>query len=124
MWISDDFLDDSVTLFGGCRRESITKDILFRVFDFVFQIASLFVAKCFAIGNQKLQIASVGTVHIGVVDFIDDAVAEGEPDAATGMISRADAFFGAPRPSWFVARRAKGGALVVNVHTGMIRAGY
>lgn len=121
MGIRDHLLDDAITPFGISIDQPIVQSALFRVLDGVVQVATFLVAKGAAIRNQKLKIACVGAINIRVVDFVDDAVAEREPDTATGMIGSTDAFFGATRPPRFGARRTKRDELVGWVHAPIIK---
>src|SRR5258705_2242826 len=98
MRIRDHIFDNAVPARGIGVDEAIVESAFFGVFDLMFEIAAFFVAKGFAIGNKKLKIACVGAIHVWIVDLVDDAVAEREPDTAAGMISGADAFFGAASP--------------------------
>jgi hypothetical protein len=59
----------------------------------VIQIALFLVAKRFAVTDEKLKVACVRLIDAGIVNLIDDAVTEREPEAATGMIGRTHAFF-------------------------------
>ena len=73
----------------------------------MLQIPLFLVAKRFAIRDEKLKIAGVRLVNTRIIDFIDDAVADGEPEPATGMIGSADAFLRAGGPAWLNSRRTK-----------------
>ncbi len=57
------------------------------------QVAFFLVAKRFAIADQKLKVARVRLVDMRIIDFVDDAMAEREPDTATRMIE-------VPKPSF------------------------
>ena len=65
------------------------------------------VAKCFAIADEKLKVARVRLIDAWIVNLIDDAVTEGEPEAATGVIRRTDAFFRTRSPARLDSRRTK-----------------
>ena len=56
-------------------------------------------AKAFAIRDKKLEVASVGRVDSGAEHFVDDAVADGEPKSATGVVSSTDTFLVGMRPA-------------------------
>ena len=88
---------------GKAVKETIT----LRVFDQVIQIALFLVAKCFAIANEKLKVARVRLIDARIVNLIDDAVTEREPETATGVIGRTHAFFRARSPAWLDSRRTK-----------------
>ena len=107
MRIGEDVLDEPVAPVALRIGEAVEKTIAFRVFDPVIQVALFLVAKCFAVADQKLKIARVGLVDVRVIDLVDDAVAEREPDPAARMISGAEAFLGAGRPARLNSGRAK-----------------
>jgi len=87
--------------------ETIKEAIAFRVFDEMIEVAFFFVAKTFTVADEKLKVACVWFIDMWIIDFIDDSVTEREPDTATCMISRADAFFGTRSPARLDSRRAK-----------------
>ena len=51
------------------------------------EITFFFMAKDFAIRDQKLEVASVGRIDRGAENLVDNAVADGEPKSATGVVS-------------------------------------
>ena len=116
MRIGENVLDQAVAAAGFRIGQAVEDTIPFRVFDPVLQVALLLVAKRFAVADQELKIARVGLVHRRVVDFVDDAVAECEPDPATRMISGAETFLGAGGPTRFDAGRAKGHGVFRRIH--------
>jgi hypothetical protein len=65
----------------------------------VLQVAFFLVAKRLAIRDEELQIASVGLIDMRVVNLIDNTMAQCEPEATTGVISRPDTFFCARSPA-------------------------
>ena len=87
--------------------KAVKRAIALRVFDPVVQVAFFLVAKGFAIGDEELEVARVGLIHMRIVNLIDDAVAEREPEPATGMIGRAHAFFRARSPARLDSGRSK-----------------
>ena len=95
MRIREDVFYESVATVRLRIRQTVKDAIALRVFDQVIQVALFLVAKCFAITDEKLEVACVRLIDAWIVNFIDDAMAEREPEAATGMISSTDAFFGA-----------------------------
>src|ERR1051325_1923631 len=116
MRISDDVLDDAVTPAGFRIGQPVIERALFRILDLMLQVAPFFVAEGLAIGDQKLKIAGVRAIHVGIIQLVDDAVAEGEPDAAAGVVSGADAFLGAAGPTRFDPGRAEGVRVVRVFH--------
>ena len=73
----------------------------------MIQVALFLVAKRFAVGDEKLKVARVGLIHVRIINLVDDAVAEREPEPATGVIGRAHAFLRARSPARLDARRAE-----------------
>ena len=71
------------------------------------QVAFFLVAEIFPVRNEKLKIPGVRLIDVGVVDFVDNAVAERKPDPAAGVISRTQSFFGAGGPVRLNSRRAE-----------------
>lgn len=80
---------------------------MLRIFYLMIEVALFLMAKRFIVGDEKLKIPRVGLVNTRIVNFIDDAVADGESEPATGVVSRAHAFFCAGSPARFDSRRAK-----------------
>src|SRR6266850_855681 len=116
MGIGNDILDDSVPASRFGVGEPIVESALFRIFNPMVQIAPLLVAEGFSIRNEQLKIARIGTIDIGIINLINNAVAQSEPDPAAGMVSSADALFGAARPARFGARSAKSQRVVRMIH--------
>ena len=108
MRIGEDMFYETIAAVAVRIGEPIKKAIALRVFDLVIQIAFFLVAKCFAVADEKLKVARVRLIDVRIINLVDDAVAQREPKAATGMIGRADAFLGAGSPARLDARRAKG----------------
>src|ERR1700761_3868013 len=106
MRLTDDFFDDAITPFGIRIGEPVKQHIFLGVFNQVVKIAPFLVAKRLAIGDEKLQIARVRRVHMRIINLVDDAMAQGEPEPGTGVVSGADAVLGAGSP----ARRHAGSA--------------
>src|SRR6266478_7138997 len=116
MRVAQNMLDDSVAAVGFRVGQAINEAIAFREFDLVFQVSLLLVAKCLAVADKKLKITRVRLVHARVINFVDDAMAEREPDPAASVISGAEALLGAGSPARLDARRAKGDGVVGWVH--------
>ena len=107
MRIRHDILDNAIPARGVGIGEAVVQRAFFRIFEFVFEIAAFLMAKGLAVSDEKLEIAGVRTINIRIIDFVDDAVAESEPDAAASMICSADTFFGAASLARLDSRRAK-----------------
>src|SRR5256885_13049521 len=87
--------------------EAVKQAIALRIFDQMVEIALFLVAKCFSITDEKLKVAGVGLIDPRIVNLIDDAVTQREPEAATGMIGGTHAFFCARSPAWLDTKRTK-----------------
>ena len=96
--------------------KAVKEAVPLRVFDQVIQVALFLVAKRFAICDQKLKVARVRLIDAWIVNLIDDAVTEREPEAATGMIGRADAFLRARSPARLDSRRTKRQCILRRIH--------
>ena len=88
-------------------RETIKEAIARRVFDKMIEIAFFFVAKRFAVADEKLKVAGVWLIDVRVVNLVEDSMTQREPETATCMVGRADAFFCAVSPPWLDPRRTK-----------------
>src|SRR2546430_8590665 len=96
--------------------ETIKKAIALRVFDLMIQVAFFFVAKCFAIADEELKIAGIWFIDVRIVNLVDDSVTEREPNAATRMVGRANAFFRARSPAGLDAGCTKGQSVLGWIH--------
>ena len=99
MRIGQDVLDQPVASAAFRIGEPVERTVAFRVFDPVIQVSLFLVTKCFPVADQELKIARVRLVNRGVINFVDDAVAQREPDPATRMISGAKTLLGAGCPT-------------------------
>src|SRR5437899_8659493 len=88
-------------------RETIKEAIALRILDQMIEIAFFLVAKRFSIADEKLKVARVWLIDMRIVNFVDDSVTEREPDTATRMVGRADAFFRTRSPARFDPGRTK-----------------
>src|SRR2546422_11350168 len=100
MRIREDVFYQPVATAGLRIRQTVKEAIALRIFDHVIQVALFLVTKCFAITDEKLKVARVRLIDAWVVNLIDDAVTEREPETATGMIGRTHAFLRARSPAW------------------------
>ena len=82
------------------------------------QVALFLVAKRFPVADEELKIARVRLVDGRVVDFVDDAVAEREPDPAARMIGGAQTFLGAGGPARLDSGCAEGDGVFSWIHVG------
>ena len=74
----------------------------------MLQIAPFLVAKRFAVGDKKLEVARVGLIDVRIINLVNDAVRDRVPEPAAGVIGCPDSFLGALGPARFRARRAEG----------------
>src|SRR5258706_7629275 len=107
MRISENVFYQAVATVGLGIRQTVKEAIALRVFDQVIQVALFLVAKRFAIADEKLKVARVRMIGAWIVNLIDDAVAQREPETATGMIGRAHAFLRARSPTRLNSGRTK-----------------
>ena len=123
MWICKDVFYETVASVAFRIGEAVKNTILFRVFDPVIQVAFFLVAKRFSVADKKLKIARVRCVDGGIVDFVDNAMAEREPQPATRMIGSAEAVFSAGRPAGFDSGGAKCDRVFKWIHVRISNAG-
>ena len=97
----------AITTAGFRICQAIKKTIAFRIFDHLIKVAFFLVAKRFAVTDEILKIACVRLIDVRIINFVYDAVAQREPDAATGVIRGAHALFRARGPARLNTRRAK-----------------
>ena len=112
--IDDDFLDEAIAALAVRVGEPIEQCVLLRVFDLMQQVAPFLVTERFAIGDEELEIAGVGQIHIRKIDLVHDAVTEREPNAGRAVIRRADAVLGAGRPARLDAWRSESGGAAIH----------
>src|SRR6266404_7878764 len=63
------------------------------------QVALFLVAKCLAVADEKFKITRIRLIEPRIVNFINDAMAEGEPEAAASGIGGSETFLCAGRPT-------------------------
>src|SRR5436309_13626328 len=88
-------------------RQAIKQTVTFRVFNRMREVALFLVAKRFSIADEKLKVACVWLINIGVVNLIEDSVTERESEAANCMIGRDNGLFRTRVPAWLEPRRTK-----------------
>src|SRR5205814_10549207 len=116
MRIGEHIFEQPVAIARVSIRQAVKEAVTFRVFNRMGEIALFLVTERFSIGDEKLKVACVWSINVRVVNLIDDAMAQREPQTATGMISRADAFFRTRRPPWLDPRRAKRHSTISQIH--------
>jgi hypothetical protein len=92
MWIGEDMFYDPIATVRLRIREAVKEAIALRVIDRVSQVAFFLVAKRFSIADEKLKVARVRLIDVGIVNLVYDAVTKREPNTATGMLGCAHAF--------------------------------
>ena len=97
--LADDFLYDAITIIPLRVCEPVKQNIFLWILGQVSHIPLFLMVECFAIGDQKLKVARVGRVNMGIINLVDDSVAQGEPKTRRSFISGSDPLFGAGCPS-------------------------
>ena len=72
---ADDFFDDPIAAFAIRVGEPVKQCAMLGIFGLVVEIALFLMAKCFAVGDEKLKIPRIRHVHTGIIDLVDDSVA-------------------------------------------------
>ena len=107
MRIGEHMFDQTIAAARLRIRQAVKKAIALRIFDQMIQVALFLVAKRFAIAYEKLKVARVRLIDARIINLIDDAMTEREPQTATGMIGRTHPFFRARSPARLDSRRTK-----------------
>jgi hypothetical protein len=84
-------------------------------------MALLFGEELMAVGDDQAEVAGAGLIHPGKINFIENAVTQGEPDAAVQVQRSAYSGFGARSPAGLDSGPARGIteiAVVVIAHRG------
>src|SRR5689334_15462765 len=116
MRVGQNVFYEAIASIGFGIGEPVKNTIPFRVFDPVIQVALFLVAKRCSVADEKLKIACIGLVDGRVIDFIDDAVAEREPNPTARMIRSAQTLLGAGGPAGLNSRGTKGNAVSTWIH--------
>ena len=116
MGIGANLLDKAVAAVALRIDQPVQKAGAFRVSQFMREIELFLVAKRFAICDEELEVARVGLVHEGIINLVDNPMAQREPEPATGMISRPESFLGAGGPARFNPRRPECRANIFRAH--------
>jgi hypothetical protein len=82
----------------------------------MIEIAFFLVAKGFAVADEKLKVAGVWLIDVRVINLVEDSMTEREPETATCMVGRANAFFCARGPTRLDPRRTKGDCILMRIH--------
>ena len=108
MRIRDHLLHEHVAAFEVDVREPVAQRARLQAFDQLVEVALLLVEEGLAVGDQELHVPRLRAVDGRIVDFVEDSVREGEPDAAGRVVSGADALLAAGGPAWLDSRLAEG----------------
>ena len=106
MRVREDFFREPVAPVGFRIGQPVEETAALGVFDPMIEVAFLLMTKRFAIADEKLKIARVRLVDGGIIYFVDDSVAEREPEPAARIVGSAKPFLGAGRPAGLNARSA------------------
>jgi len=107
MRIGQHVLDELIAPVSFRISKAVQHTVAFRVFNQVVQVALLLVAKALAIRDEELKVACVRLIDVRIVDLIDNAMTQCEPETTAGMISRPDALLGARSPARRNSRRSE-----------------
>ena len=84
MRVRYDFLYKPIPAFAVGALDVIAKSVFLNIRNRVLQVALLFMEEGLPIGDEELHIANLWAVDRGVIDFVQNAVRQGEPDTAGG----------------------------------------
>ena len=87
MRIGEDMFYNSIATTWFRVRDTIKKAITFRIIDGVNQVAFFLVAKRFSVTYEKLKVTRVRLIDMRIINLVQDAVTQSEPNTATGMIA-------------------------------------
>ena len=82
MRVRYDFLYKPIPAFAVGALDVIAESVFLNVRNRALQIALLFVEEGFPIRDEELHIANLWAVDGGIIDFVQNAVRQGEPDTA------------------------------------------
>ena len=91
MRIGEDIFYNAIAAARLRIRETVKQAIAFRVIDRVIQVAFFLMAKRFAVTYEKLKVTRVRLIDMRIINLVQDAVAQSEPNTATGVIRCAHA---------------------------------
>lgn len=99
MWISKDMLGQPVAPRAIRIGQPVKGTVALRVLNSMFQVSLFLMTERFAIANEQLKIACVRLVNVWIIDFVDNAVAEREPEATACVVRGAKTFLSARCPT-------------------------
>ena len=114
--VGDHHLLDPVAALAAGVDEPVGRHALLELLDDAGRVALLLGEEVGAVGDDQPEVARAGHVDARVVDLVQDAVADREPDAALVAGRGPDAALGARRPARRAARPARRVGRPVVVH--------
>ena len=105
--VGDDFLDDAEVPPGIGVGDAVAQRVRGQAFVGVVQVAFV-VKEGFAVGDEVLEVADLRPVNGRVVDLVENAFGNGEPDPAQSRVSGPYPVLVAARPARFDAGSAGG----------------
>ena len=97
--IGEDLLLDAPAPVTGGVEQVVGRHAMFEHADLMVGVALFFGEIAVRPGDEKAEIAGAGGVDAGIVDLVENAVAEGEPQPACRRARRAHAHLGARGPA-------------------------
>ena len=97
--VADHALDDAETAAEMRAREQKSRHAVFERLHLRGAVPLFFGEEAVVVGDDESEVADAGLVDPRIVDFVEDAVADGEPDATGVGERRADSALGARGPS-------------------------
>ena len=122
--VGDELLGDGVAAAEVGRHDANRQRVGVDVVEVVLEVALFFMEKGFAVGEEQLHVAGLRTVDGGVVDLVERAVGDGEPDAAGGGIGGGDRVFPARSPAGFEAGGSEGRTIVVQPAVRIVQCAH
>ena len=100
VWIGNHLLDDAIAARPIGVDEPHPEGVLVDRLHAGLEVAALVMEEVLTVGHQVLQVADLRSIDGGVVDLVQDAGGDREPDAAASGVCRPDGVLGALGPSW------------------------
>lgn len=101
-------LDEPVAAGGIAAHDPEGRDVFLEPFDLVYQIAPFLVKQLAAVGDEKLEVALMGTVHRRIVNLRENSFGNREPHTRAFAERRADRLLVRAGPGGGQARCAEG----------------
>ena len=107
MRVRYDFLREPISAFGIGALDMIAEGVFLNIRNRTFEVALLLMKKGLSIREEELHVADLWTVDRWVIDFVQDSVGYGEPDATGRRIRSPNTLFGTRSPAWRHPRSTK-----------------